>query len=148
MLYRYIEANGTQIVKYIAHIASIGNKRYSESRDSLLPNFHPYPACSSEKCQVMWWIKVYAFIQMKGGVEGGWVGCCGAFAGLSRDSEQRLLLPIEAMCAMYFYSLRSICFNVPIKHVLFRVGNILIRVYIVRITKISLKQENVRKAIF
>ena len=43
---------------------------------------------------------MYAFIYMKGGVEGGEGG--GAFVGLSRDSEQRLLLPIEAMCAMYF----------------------------------------------
>ena len=37
---------------------------------------------------------------MEGGVGegvGGW-----AFVGLSRDSEQRLILPIEAMCAMYF----------------------------------------------
>ena len=52
---------------------------------------------------------MYAFIYMKGGVGGGGgggggrgVGWGGAFVGLSRDSEQRLLLPIEAMCAMYF----------------------------------------------
>ena len=37
-----------------------------------------------------------------GGRGGEGVGWGGAFVGLSRDSEQRLLLPIEAMCAMYF----------------------------------------------
>ena len=114
----------------------------------LLPHFHPsryavvrnVRKCGGVKC-------THLYEGWCGGGSGGgcgWLGLCRTVPKLRAARTITYWSDVRYV----LYNLPSICLNIPIKYVLFRVGNILIRVYIVRITKISLKQENVKKTIF